>query len=576
MLYLLTNLKHRKMEHIAGISNSPKFIEIRGVTEDTVKQLQHSIKGASVFQRTNRVTVALSLENCYVLRDLKIPFTEDLKQKANALYKANTSKSSKTRIKGIGGDLKPFQVEGVSQIDKWNGRCILGDEMGLGKTVQALAWLQLRKEVRPAVIVCPASLKLNWKIEAEKWMSSPVVFVAQGSKPLIPKDAEIIIINYNILPAWVSVLKAFKPKCIIMDEMHYVKARGTKKSPVQRTRACIEVCKGVPHVIGITGTPIENMVHEIFTPCSIIKPRLFPSEWHFKQRYCDPKYTGFGWEFKGASNTKELHKILKDSILIRRLKKDVLKELPDKSYVFVPFEIDNKTEYKKAENEFKRYLKDKKLEKIELEAVTTLGLYSRNNAITSEIHEEIKKATNPLNQIETLKQLATQGIMKSLIEWVHNFLLSDEKIVLFATHKNIITELMEEFKGIAVKVDGGCSMDERHEAVNQFQNNPKIRIFVGNIKAAGVGLTLTKSCTVGMVEYPWNPSAMAQAIDRVHRITQTLPVTALFFTAVGTIVEKIIHLLHDKQKLADNVLNGADDTGTILLKELLQSLQNEK
>lgn len=567
------------MELLAGLSTSPNFIEIKGVSPGTESILRSGFSSTKLLFRKGTVIVPLSLENCYILRDAKIPFTEPLRSTANKLFKKNTVKQPpKFAIKGLRQTLRPFQVEGVQWIDRLKGRCILADEMGLGKTVQVLAWLQMHPENRLAVIVCPASLKLNWEQEVLKWMDSPRVFVASGRRGTIPIGTDIVIINYEILHDWVRMLTMMKPSVVAMDEMHYVKSAGSKKTPVKRTVACMQLCKGVPHVIGITGTPIENTVQELFVPCSIIKPRLFPSEWHFKQRYCDPKHTGFGWEYKGTSNTEELHRILTKSILIRRLKKDVLTELPDKTYAFVPFNLANLKEYKQAENQFVEYLQKTEHTKIQ-QTISALRGTLQGITVAEDIDatatrmQDIADKANPLAQIETLKQLAAKGIYDDVVEWLRNFAQSGEKIVVFVTHKSVINALMNEFKGQAVKIDGSCTIQDRHTAVQQFQNNKKIQFFFGNIKASGVGLTLTAASNVALYEYPWNPGAMAQAIDRVHRITQKQAVNVHFFTAVNTVVEKMIHLLHSKQKIADNVLSGKDDTGTSLLLELINEIK---
>lgn len=435
-----------------------------------------------------------------------------------------------------------FQYEGIAFIDIKKGSAIIGDEMGLGKTVQALGWLQHHSEKRPAIIVVPASLKLNWQREANKWMTNPKCQILSGTTANEKITGELIIINYDILFAWIDKLKAVKPSVLILDEVHYIKNNATK-----RTKAVKKLARIIPNIIPLSGTMIENRPIEIYNAWKLVDPINCPDRWFFLHRYCGAKHNGFGWDFTGHSHIPELHRLLK-TVMIRRLKKDVMPELPDKMYSIIPFELHNKTEYKEAEKDFIEYLK------------RTKGQEAADKSAGS----------STLASIEGLKQLAVKGKLTQAIEWIEEFLNVENKLVVFCTHKFVIDELMEVFKTRAVKIDGSVTLPDRQRSVDIFQHNPKVNLFIGNIKAAGVGITLTAASNVVFLEYPWAPGELNQAIDRVHRIGQKDSVNVYYLMAQNTIEEKIVNLLDKKRKILDAVLDGKETESKSLFSELMK------
>ena len=491
-------------------------------------------------------------------------------------------------IEGLKGELFPFQYLGVSFIETNKGRALIADEMGLGKTIQALAWLQLHRDLSPVVVVVPASLKLNWKREAEKWLPYPKVEILYGKLPWKP-IGKIIVINYDILWDWRQMIRLIQPKVIITDECHYY-----KNSAARRTKAVKYIAKNVNNIIALSGTPIVNRPIEAFNAINIINPELFPKRMDFAFTFCGARHNGYGWDFNGATNTERLHKILTDSIMIRRLKKDVLPELPDKQYSFVPIELDNKQEYDHAERDFIEYIRNKSGKKFEdaykvtenklkAELKGFMEKYKIKNINFGEHNldiDEAKKAyqstqvnkaaaAETLTQIELLKQLAVKGALKESIAWIENFIEIENKLVIFATHRFVIDELMNHFPKIAVRIDGRTPMKDRQRAVDVFQHNPKVKLFIGNIQAAGVGITLTAASNVVFLELPWTPGALVQAIDRVHRIGQKDSVNVYYLFAVNTIMEKIANLIDRKQKILAEVLDGKKLDSGSLLSELM-------
>lgn len=454
-------------------------------------------------------------------------------------------------IKGLKGTPYPYQLEGAWKMHKKQGNLLLADDMGLGKTLQALAFLQLNPEKRPVIIVMPASVKFNWLAECEKWLPFPKAQILQGTDTTVPITGEIILINYDIVKYWEEKLKAIKAKVLILDECHYI-----KNSAAQRTKALKRLAKVIPCKIPMSGTPIENRPMEIFNALNMIDPQRFSSMFEFGKKYCAGKHNGYGWDFTGASNLYELHNILKENhLMIRRLKKDVLPELPEKTLSYMPMELNNYKEYRQAHNSLIEYLTETK---------------GKEAAIKASKAEQ-------LAQIEVLKSIAAKGKLDDCIEIVRDVIDSGKKIAVFANHTFVIEAFMQAFPNIAVKIDGSVPTDKRHEIATRFQTDDTVRLFVGNIKAAAEGITLTAADTMMVVELPWTPGKLKQVIDRLVRIGQTRGVMVMLPIVAGTIEEKIAKLLQTKEQFALTLIDGQQDTGEDngnILNELISQLTN--
>jgi SWI/SNF-related matrix-associated actin-dependent regulator 1 of chromatin subfamily A len=273
------------------------------------------------------------------------------------------------------------------------------------------------------------------------------------------------------------------------------------------------------------------------------------------------------WKRNGFTNQMELHRILKKHVMIRRTKEEVDLQLPPKTYANVDLKIDNWQVYKQAEDNFIQYIKesfDAKAEK-QLDA----NLHPEELDLDEKL-DAISRAP-ALAMIQALKMLAAEGKMKQVIEWVKDFLDTDEKLIIFAINKVIVQTLMDAFP-FAVKIDGSTTKAKRNEAVKSFQNDEKCRLFIGNMKAAGIGLTLTAASKVAIVQFPWNPGELVQAEDRAHRITQKEKVTIYKFVAKDTIEERIVQLLKNKQIEIDKIIDGTNvNMNTDLVKLLINS-----
>jgi len=426
---------------------------------------------------------------------------------------------------GKGKELLPFQKAGLEFIDLTFGRAIIADDMGLGKTIQALAYLQTYPDIRPAIIVCPASVKFNWRNEINQWLTTTenLVVIDKG-KPDISK-ASIVIINYDILGKWLPDLKAINPEVIIFDESHML-----KNSKAARTKAAKNLSSEIDHVLALTGTPILNKPVELFAQLNIVNPKAYPANTFFSyaKKYCDGHQNNFGWDFNGSSNLEELSDELK-GFMIRRTKEQVLSELPPKRRTMVLLPMSNRKAYDLAFAEFKAW----------------------------RAAEEKPYERDVLEWLETLKKHCTTGKLTAAKEWVKDFLETENKLVLFGTHQMTIDFFMKEFKECAVKIDGSTSQKERERAVYRFQNEEKIKLFVGNIKAAGVGITLTAASNVAFMELDWTPALHDQAEDRCNRIGQKTAVNSYYLLAEHTLDANILRMLENKKNIIEEVM--ADD-----------------
>lgn len=436
-----------------------------------------------------------------------------------------------------------YQRKGIRTIDHFNGRCLVADEMGLGKTLQSLGWA-IKAHQFPMVVVCPASLKLNWQREVHLHTHGVTSNVLYGRTPseYIQQD-DITIINYDILGGWLEYIKKLKPQTIVLDECQAVSNPGTKQSKNVK-----KMCKGIPNILGLSGTPFTNRPGELFPILQLIRPDIYNSFMGYAWKYCQPKKKPWGWEYKGAKDLDVLHSELKRFLMLRRRKRDVLLDLPEKSRFVVPLEITKPKEYHKAENDFIGWL-------------------------TKKSQSKAKKAKKALAIVRMgyLKRLAARLKWKGVLDWVDNFLEASEgKLILFAVHKKPIKLLRERYRRRCVVIDGSTPQPKRMLAVDQFQKNKRIRILIGNIRAAGKGLNLTAASAVAFAEMGWTPGEHNQAEDRAHRIGQTRGLNCYYLVANGTIESDLCELIQQKASVFDSVFDGEKEVDTLDIFDQLQ------
>lgn len=475
-------------------------------------------------------------------------------------------------IAGLQGKLKPFQRAGVSYLLAQR-RAFLADEQGLGKTIEALATLEA-DNAYPAIVVCPASLKLNWMREISRWlphrtslalsgMGSTATRQASREAP-IPDDAppacahgedsapgtmpvsDITVVNYDILAARAPELVAMSPRALVLDESHYCKNAAAK-----RTQAVARLATHIPAeglVLALTGTPVMNRPPELISQLRIIG------------RLADfGSGAQFGRRFKGPDAHVRLHWHLRSRCFVRRLKADVLPQLPAKTRAVVPVELDNEAEYRLAEHDVIAWLRSRPLDLSELDAKVAAALRAER-----------------LVRLNALKQLAARGKLHAALAWIHDFCSSGERLVVFARHREIQRAVIDRFPH-ALHILGEDSHAARDASLHAFQaaRNSDNQLIVCSLEVAGQGLTLTQASNVAFLELDWTPAKHDQAEDRCHRIGQVDAVNAWYLLAAGTIDETIATLLERKRAVIDAVTDGRPEDEENVIDALARELTGE-
>lgn len=440
---------------------------------------------------------------------------------------------------------------------KKDGGVLLADDMGLGKTMQAL-WLLKRSKISqmfPALIVCPASVKYNWEHNALVNTNTRSQ-VLEGKTPLsgnfgiVPK---IIIINPDIIVSWLPFLLTLDIKTLIFDECQYYKELTT-----MWTKAAISLARNIPYKVALSGTPLLNRPYELWPTLHMIQPDNFPSFYQFGRAFCKPRKRYGKWEYRGSDNIPELHELLKKTCMVRRLKSDVLKDLPDKIRRVIPVELSSTEEYRKANINFVQWL--------------------RENYTGQSIEKAMRAIA--ITKIGYLLRLSAKLKCKATIEWINRFLENspDEKLVVFAFHRKMINVLQKHINCKHVTVDGSITGRKRLFMVNQFRKNKNTRVFIGNIRAAGTAIDgLQDSCTnMAFVELYWRPGDHIQAEDRLYRIGQGGHVWIHYLIAGETIEETLCRIIQEKQKIIRGILDGGSPPDDIdVFDQLLKALHNE-
>jgi SWI/SNF-related matrix-associated actin-dependent regulator 1 of chromatin subfamily A len=440
-----------------------------------------------------------------------------------------------------GGQLAPFQWAGVRYaLDA--RRVFVADEQGLGKTIQALAALEA-DDAFPAVVVCPAGLKLNWEREAGRWLPHRSTAIVSG-RGTVATRADITILNYEIVADHRHVLASRRPRALVLDESHYCKNARAK-----RTQAVRKLADALPSGalrLALSGTPVTNHAEEIVPQLRILG-RL--DEFGSGARLLR--------QFHGPDSEERLHWHLRRRCFVRRLKRDVLPQLPAKRQSVVPMALDNEDEYRLAERDLIAWLRAQPLDLRELDAKIAAALRAER-----------------LAQLNALKRLAARGKLAAAAAWIHDFLASDEPLVVFSHHAEVQEALLARFPG-AGHLLGRDTQIARDATVRAFQDGSGHPLLICSTLVAGQGITLTRASNVAFVELEWTPALHDQAEDRCHRIGQRDAVTAWYLLAAGTIDERIAELLHRKRGVVGAVTDGRRIDAEGLVDEVVRAMRGE-
>lgn len=426
----------------------------------------------------------------------------------------------------------PYQKAGIEFASKRNNT-LIGDEMGLGKTIQAIGYMNVTNP-KKTLIVCPATLKINWRKELEKWLVNKKRISIANSRSLLLAD--VTIMNYDILKQHIEVLEQHFFDLIIMDEGHYIKNRNAKRTKfAHRLRAANKIV--------MTGTPILNRPEELFSILNLLDPQEWGEFFKFAYRYCGARRNRFGLDTSGASNLQELQERLRTTLMIRRLKKDVLLDLPPKTRQLITIEQDQ--ELGELVNQ----------EKAILDKAYSYDIEGLNG------HEVLFQELSLVRHMQAIAKLPY------VFEHIDGIMDEDpRKLVIFAHHRDVVQAVVDhcESKGWnPVSITGGTKMDDRDKAVIKFQTDKNCMIFVGNFKAAGVGITLTESSHVLCIEMDWVPGNITQAEDRCHRIGQRDNVLVQHLVIDGTLDAEMCLRVIEKQNIIDQALDSQIEKKTI-------------
>eukprot|EP00898_Chlorokybus_atmophyticus_P003073 jgi/Chlat1/3767/Chrsp259S03908 len=453
--------------------------------------------------------------------------------------------------------LLPFQRDGVQFILKHGGRGLIGDEMGCGKTIQAVALACCYEDEWPLLLMVPGSLRMQWGTEfvdriPSLLRSTDVRIVETASDCTL--DGLVNIMSYDLVTKLSEEIQRRNFKVVIADESHYLKNRSAK-----RTEAALPILQKAKRVILLTGTPALARPLELFTQLSALHPKAFKNFNEYADRYCQGGTFGYG---TGASNLRELHAMLESVFMVRRLKRDVLAQLPPKLRQQVYINI--KRSSSDALQSIKKIFHD--LDKLPKVALNTEGLdsasapgESRNSSVHRQLLMDLYRAT------ARAKVAAVQEYLETLLEG------SDGKQLIFAHHQHMLDAIEETVQKHAksggkmkrdsveyIRIDGSTPSGSRAALVQRFQSQPSCRVAVLAIKAAGAGITLTEASTVVFAEYSWTPGDIVQAEDRAHRIGQTDCVNVIYLHAKDTADDIIWRSIQNKLNNLGTVLNGQE------------------
>lgn len=448
-----------------------------------------------------------------------------------------------------------------------HGNHINGSSVGTGKSLCSVLYAEML-DLFPCMVVCPASVKSGWLREWKETNPNRRVSIISTSSPPEDFEADVIVINYDILGKRVTKengktsleirLDGMKKKSfslVIADEIHFLKNRKSIRS-----KSFKKLAYKVPSVIGLTGTLIMNRPAELLNILMLIEriKEIAPDDQYhhyFFERYCNMKETNFGMDISGASNIKELNRLLKECCYFQVSKRDALKELPPISENVVECEITNKRAYKKAKDDLLQFIEDKFKDE-----------------------EKVEKATRAefLVKLSTLKQLSLEGKEKFIKKWVEEWMEAneEEKLLVFASQSTILTKIAEEFKE-GLLITGGTTTKKRDEILQKFFSQKESRVLFANIGCLGTGVDgLQKVCfNMAILELPPRPSDLVQVIGRLERSGQENPVTIQYLLSPETIDQDLWEMLKGKKDVTDMLNKGFQDDTSLMI---LQKYKNER
>ena len=449
-------------------------------------------------------------------------------------------------------DHRPPLQHQKEAIEKLAGsrRFILADDMGLGKTTATII-AALETGAKKILIICPASLKINWQREIENYSDRPV-YIAEGKK--FSTESDFVIVNYDILKNFhdmkdkdKSLLNQSQFELVILDEAHMI-----SNPQAQRTKIINHYVKNIKRAWLLTGTPMTSRPMNYYNLLNIIESPVAQNWMAYAIRYCQGYQFTAGnrkvWNVTGASNLEELRDRTSKQIL-RRLKEDVL-DLPDKIISPVYLRLKSK-DYEELMGEYYDWFDNKK--------------------------DESSSLTVQFSKLMKVRKVIANEKTKQTIEFAENIIEQGKKVIIFTNFTDTLQTIYQHFGKQAVYLDGSCSKPHRQHAVDEFQDNEKIKVFVGNLKAAGVGLTLTAAEVVIMNDLSFVPAEHAQAEDRAYRYGQKSNVLVYYPLYENTIEGAVYDILNRKKEIIRTVMGDEqpENTGDVV-EEILTLINKQR
>ena len=445
----------------------------------------------------------------------------------------------------ISDALRSYQRGGIEYM-LTHPRAFQADEMGLGKTLQALAATEAVGGY-PALVLAPASLLRNWRNEISRWLPNRAVQIISKGAAQINPDAQLVIASYDVAKKHAGIL-ASRWVTVIADEAHALKSRKAERA------ALSHVVSRATNRWLLTGTPIKNRPADLIEPLTMLGHLDALGGWEtFVRRYCQGhkervRRNKYVWNIKGASNLSELRERLAVLGFVRRLKSDVLTELPAKIRTVLPVELDAQGG---------REIRDAETALRDIIAGKARALADVANDDASGQRGDV------LGALARLRRAVGVAKIEAACEWIDDALEQGEKLLAFAHHSDVLDGIQAHLrkKDIDfVRLDGDTPVQARQDLVDRFQSTDSVRVFLGSMSAAGQGITLTAASQVLIVEQSWTAAEMDQAEDRAHRIGQQQDtVVATHLIAIGTIDEPVLELITTKRATAAQAVDGATE-----------------
>ena len=501
-------------------------------------------------------------------------------QLKNLIETKEESRASETDFQvpePLGLTLYPFQRAGIEYMLKRDA-VLLADQMGLGKTPQVIGVINMDESINRVLIICPASLKLMWRNELTKWLMRPLS-VGIADSTYFP-ETDIVLINYDVLKRWYNKLREEEWDLRVCDEVHYLKNPKTQRcqNVLGKWNSKLKVWEIFPiparKRIMMTGTPIVNRPSELWSIIRALDPVSWFSYGYFTSRYCAGHMGRWGWDATGGSNLQELGDRLRSTIMIRRMKDEVLTELPPKTRQVIEFDLPDKLKPIILEE---RRVWEKRLSLMEkLNDDAAAALVSKDEAAYRLAVNLLKEAQQIVfSDLSRIRHETAVAKLPAVIEYLGGLMDNDQKVVVFAHHADVIAAINKAFPG-SVTLTGQTPLKVRQENIDKFQTDPNCMMFIGNIQAAGVGITLTASSLAVFAEQDWVPGNISQCEDRIHRIGAVNPVLIQHLVYEGSIDAKMAKMIVKKQEMIDQVVNHEQDIPKpVIVPEVVKPISKE-